>query len=104
MKCKDTYFSLSGVQNKVQEYFAATNDPAAAASYALRSVVHAVRKATENAWKLYPGLPIVFSGGVSANSLLREVMQPLGAVFAEPQYSTDNAMGSAILTYRLEEA
>jgi len=41
---------------------------------------------------------VLFSGGVASNSLLRE-MCPDG-VFAEPKYSTDNAMGIAILTMR----
>ena len=45
----------------------------------------------------------MFSGGVASNSMLRKVMEPLGAVFAMPQYSTDNAMGVAVLAHRLQE-
>ena len=45
-----------------------------------------------------PGLPVVFSGGVASNSMLRERMREFSPVFAEPQYSTDNAMGIAVLT------
>ena len=38
---------------------------------------------------------------VASNQLMRERMtQHCGAVFAEPRYSTDNAMGTAILTWR----
>ena len=40
------------------------------------------------------------SGGVASNTLLRQVMEPLGAVFAQPRFSTDNAMWTAILTWR----
>jgi len=103
VKCNGAYFSLSGVQNKVQQYHAAITDPRETAAYALRCVAAAVKKATCNAWKEYPGLPVLFSGGVSANSMLRATMEPLGAIFAQPQFSTDNAMGSAILTYRSQE-
>ena len=103
VKCNGAEFSLSGVQNKVQQYFAASADPAQTAAYALRCVANAVYQATENALKQYPGLPVVFSGGVASNSMLRRVMQPLNAIFSEPQYSTDNAMGVAVLTYRYQE-
>ena len=100
VKCNGTEFSLSGVQNKVQQYFASCGDPAETAAYALRSVAGAVYRATENALKQYAGLPVVFSGGVASNTMLRNVMQPLEPVFCEPQYSTDNAMGVAVLAYR----
>jgi len=103
VKCNGAEFSLSGVQNKVQQYFTASSDPAQTAAYALRCVANAVYKATENALKQYPGLPVVFSGGVASNSMLRRVMQPLNAIFSEPQYSTDNAMGVAVLAYRNQE-
>jgi N6-L-threonylcarbamoyladenine synthase len=39
---------------------------------------------------------------VASNRLLRERLT--GAVFAEPRYSTDNAMGIALLTRRALEA
>ena len=46
---------------------------------------------------------VVFSGGVASNSLLREQTKPLNPVFAEPRFSTDNAMGVALLASRLTE-
>ena len=103
VKCNGLEFSLSGVQNKVQQYFAATSDPAETAGYALRCIAYAVYQATNNALKECPGLPVVFSGGVASNSMLRQAMQPLDPVFSEPQYSTDNAMGVAVLAYRHQE-
>ena len=102
VKCPELEFSLSGVQNKVQQY-AQSNSPAETAAYALRCVCYAVKTATINAQKAYPGLEVVFSGGVASNSLLRAVMEPLGAVFSQPQFSTDNAMGVAVLAHRLME-
>ena len=100
VKCPGMEFSLSGVQNKVNAYYEATNDAAETAGYALRCVCHAVFTATKNAMKEYPGLPVVFSGGVASNSMLREKLVPLNPVFAQPQFSTDNAMGVAVLAYR----
>ena len=103
VKCSDMSFSLSGVQNKVQQFHSAHNDPAETAAYALRCVAGAVYQASQQALKAYPGLRIVFSGGVASNSMLREVIRPLDPIFSEPQYSTDNAMGVAVLAYRSQE-
>ena len=102
VKCNDLEFSLSGVQNKVQQYFK-DHSPSETASYALGSVAYAVKKASENALKQYPGYEIVFSGGVASNSMLRTVTAPLKPVFSEPRYSTDNALGVAVLTHRIWE-
>ena len=103
VKCNGTEFSLSGVQNKVQQYYASCNDAAETAAYTLRCVAYAVYQATKNALEQYPGLPVVFSGGVASNSMLRQVLMPLDPIFSEPQYSTDNAMGVAVLAYRHQE-
>ncbi len=103
VKCADMYFSLSGVQNKVQQFHAAHGSPEETAAYALRCVSKAVFQATEQALKVFPGLPVVFSGGVASNSLLRRTLAPLDPVFSQPQYSTDNAMGVAVLTHRMTE-
>ena len=101
VKCPDMEFSLSGVQNKVEQFHNAHKLPQETAGYALRCVVYAVHQATKNALKRYPGLPVVFSGGVASNSMLREIVADLNPIFAEPQYSTDNAMGVAVLANRI---
>ena len=103
VKCSNMEFSLSGVQNKVQQYHSMHNDDAETAAYALRCVAQAVFTATEQARKAYPGLRVVFSGGVASNSLLRDAIAPLNPIFSEPQFSTDNAMGVAVLAYRAME-
>ena len=103
VKCTNMEFSLSGVQNKVQQFHAAHGEDAETAAYALRCVAKAVYLATEQALKAYPGLEVVFSGGVASNSMLREVIAPLKPVFSQPQFSTDNAMGVAVLAKRITE-
>lgn len=104
VRCDKSSFSLSGVQNKVQQFHSKYNSPEETAAYALRCVAGAVYTATEQARKQYPGLPVVFSGGVASNSMLRQKLAPLSPVFAQPQYSTDNAMGVAVLAHRISEA
>ncbi len=103
VKCADFCFSLSGVQNKVAQFHAAHGSPEETAAYALRCVAYAVGKATEQALKVYPGYRVVFSGGVASNSLLRSGMERFHPVFCPPQFSTDNAMGVAVLAHRLKE-
>jgi N6-L-threonylcarbamoyladenine synthase len=103
VKCPGLEFSLSGVQNKVTQFYEKQQNPAETAAYALRCVAYAVLTATENALKEYPGLPVVFSGGVASNSLLRQAMAPLNPIFSEPRFSTDNAMGVAVLAHRMLE-
>lgn len=101
VKVKDMTFSLSGMENKVLQLAEQGERPENIAAFSLRCVAYAVERATRQAMEKYPGLPVLCSGGVASNGLLRQVMsQRCGAVFAPPQYSTDNAMGTAILTYR----
>lgn len=103
VKCKDFSFSLSGIQNKVQQYYKENQNPQETAGYALRCICHAVYRTTQEALKAYPGHPVVFSGGVASNAMLRKTLAPLNPIFALPQYSTDNAMGVAVLTHRMTE-
>lgn len=103
VKCPGLEFSLSGVQNKVQQFYEKNDVPAETAAYALRCVATAVFQASQNALKAYPGLELVFSGGVASNSMLRQILKPLDPVFSQPQYSTDNAMGVAVLAARFLE-
>ena len=103
VKCPEMEFSLSGVQNKVETFHRNGAEPAETAAYALRCVCAAVMQATKNALKAYPGLRVVFSGGVASNSMLRRELEPLTPIFSEPQFSTDNAMGVAVLTARAME-
>ena len=66
-------------------------------------MISAVTAATREALRQYPGLAVVFSGGVSGNSLLRERCREFDAAFAEPRFSSDNAFGIALLTWMQEE-
>lgn len=91
-------FSLSGMENKVRDMVEAHRLPSDIARFMLLTVASAVERTTQAARRQYPGLPVVCSGGVASNSLLRQKLT--GAIFAQPAYSTDNAMGTAILTMR----
>lgn len=101
VKLQGLEFSLSGMENKVKSMVQAGERSSAVARFALDTVADVVVRATRQAQRDYPGLPVLCSGGVASNTRLRQAMsEQCGAVFAQPQYSTDNAMGVAILTHR----
>lgn len=94
-------FSLSGMENKVKAMIEAGQAPPAVARFTLDTVTNVVVRATLEAQHQWPGLPVLCSGGVASNWYLRAGMEhTCGAFFSQPQYATDNAMGTAILTWR----
>ena len=101
VKLKGLTFSLSGVENQVKALAERGERPEQIACYTLDTVANAVLAATRAAWEKWPGLPVLCSGGVASSRRLRRWMD--GALFAAPEYSTDNAMGVAILTHRMLE-
>lgn len=103
IKSSELQFSLSGLENKIRQHYENGASREDTAAYAISSVCSAVFRTTEDARAQYGNLPVIFSGGVASNSILRKVCAPLDAVFAPPQYSTDNALGIAVLTW-LQEA
>ena len=101
VKTAESQFSFSGVENKMNALAEAGERPANICRYVLGSIIGAVERATLQALEKYPGLPVLCAGGVASNKLLREIMTgSCDAVFAQPRFSTDNAMGVAILTWR----
>ena len=104
VKVKDLTFSLSGMENKVRQMVQRGEEPAEVAWFAQETVCRVVQACTKAAMEQYPGLPVLCSGGVASNGRLKELLrQNCGALFAQPQFSTDNAMGTAILTWRALE-
>ncbi len=92
--------SLSGVENKVKKMIA---DGAAAedtARFVLTYIAQTVEAMTQKVIEEYGKLPVIFSGGVSSNSILRNtISNKYIAYFAQPEYSLDNAAGTAIYAY-----
>ena len=104
VKVNQSTFSFSGIENKMNALAEAGEGPAEICWYVLAAIIGAVETATRQALERYPGLPVLCAGGVASNQLLRQRMiRRCGAVFAEPRFSTDNAMGVAILTWRALE-
>ncbi len=101
VKVGESTFSFSGLENKMNAMAEQGESSADICWFVLSSIIRGVETATRQALEKYPGLPVLCAGGVASNQLLRQTMvKSCGAVFAEPRFSTDNAMGVAILTWR----
>ena len=104
VRTRGLQFSLSGMENKMNELAERGCGKEDIAAFVLNTLADVLCRVTEEAQKEYSGLPVLCSGGVASNSKLREILsRRCGAVFAQPQYAADNAMGTAILTYRQQE-
>lgn len=99
---KEMQCSLSGLENQCNALLASGQSPAYVSKYCLLCVADTVVKMTRAAQRQYPVLPVVCAGGVMSSDVIRSwVQQRLPEVYFVPgQYSSDNAIGVAILAAR----
>jgi N6-L-threonylcarbamoyladenine synthase len=94
-------FSLSGIENQVRRLIDRGERHADIARFVQNTLIYAIAAVTEAARKEFSGLPVLCSGGVSANRSIRTAMEErFKAIFAQPEYAGDNALGAAILAMR----
>ena len=104
VKLNGLTFSLSGMENKVKELLEQGEKPANIARFTIDTIMNVLLRATREAQRRWPGLPVLCSGGVASNRQIRAALEGVcGAVFAQPQYAADNALGAAILAHRAME-
>ena len=97
---KNNTFSLSGVENKCKKMLENGENKEDIAKYCIDYISVSLENAADILLKKYINLPLVFSGGVMSNSLIRErFTKKYNAVFASPEFSSDNALGVAVLAY-----
>lgn len=93
--------NLSGLENSASALYAESGDKAKVAAFVLDFAGRTIEKMTDRARELYPDAPIIYAGGVMGNKLLQERLKKYANVyFAEPQFSSDNAAGIALLAKR----
>lgn len=89
--------SLSGVENKAKAMIDGGESKENVAKYVLTYITSTIDAMLSGIICEYGNLPVLFSGGVSSNSMIRNVIQnKYGAYFAKPEFSLDNAAGVAI--------
>lgn len=100
-KIIDNNCTVSGFENKFNKYYADGICIEDISASMFNSIADILIKMSNNARAEYGALPIVFSGGVMANTIIRQrVLVSMNDVyFAKPEFSSDNASGPAILGY-----
>lgn len=102
---KDCNCSLSGVENQCKAMLTQGESPCDTARYCIDYVASTLDSMTREIIKRFGNVPILFAGGVMANSIIRErFSKDFGAYFAAPEFSADNAAGIAYLTYLKENS
>lgn len=95
---KEGNCSLSGVQNKCEQMKKNGERDCDIAKYCIDYISQALFEMTKAILSENPGLPLVYSGGVMSNTLIRKrFSEEFGAVFAAPGFSSDNAAGLSVL-------
>lgn len=94
---RDGCCSLSGVENKCGAMLANGESREDIARFCIESVLAAVDSMTEYAIARMGDLPVVYAGGVMSDKIIREKLESnYGAYFASPEFSCDNAAGTAV--------
>ena len=98
---KDGGCHLSGLQNLAEKLWRESGDAAYVSAFVLSFIGETLAQMTAHLDRLYPGLPSVYAGGVMSNRYLQQVLgKRPNTYFAEPQFSADNAAGTALLCRR----
>ncbi len=88
---------LSGVENKCAKMLADGETPEDTAMFCLEYIYSAIRGMALYALEKYGILPVVFAGGVMSDTIIRKQLESeFSAYFAEPEFSCDNAAGTAV--------
>lgn len=96
--------SLSGLENKCRKMFDDGESKADISKFCFHYICSALETMTDKILDEYGNLPILYSGGVMSNTLIKErLTKKYGGLFASPEFSSDNAAGVAILTYLKEK-
>lgn len=108
IRLKNGNCCLSGVENKCADMLKNGESPENTAAYCLDFIAETIISMTEYAVEKHGNLPLIFAGGVMSDRLIRDkiISRFESASFAQPEFSCDNAAGTAIygfLKFRSEE-
>ncbi len=94
------FFSFSGLENKCIKMYEQNAEKCDISKFCLDYIFCAVNGMTEFAINKYGNIPLVYSGGVMSDSIIRnKLSEKYTGFFASPQFSCDNAAGAALMAY-----
>ncbi len=89
---------LSGVENLCIKMKQDRQSPEKIARFCIEFVAVTLDKMCEKVLAEFGEVPVLFAGGVMSNSIIKQrLTDKYGAIFGEPRFSSDNAVGVAIL-------
>ncbi len=95
---------LSGVQNQCEDMKKQGKSDEYIARYVIEYIKAVIDTMTQKVLQTYGKKPLLYAGGVMSNSIVKEhIISKFGGFFAEPQFSTDNASGVAIIASILDK-
>ena len=95
---RDCDCCLSGVENICRKAFAENRKKEYISALVLKYIEKTLDTMCGNILEQYGRMPVLFAGGVMADRLIRKTLKDkYGAHFASPEFSSDNASGTAIL-------
>ncbi len=95
--------NLSGLENKAVQLYASSRDASAVSAYVLHSVGKTLAAMRDGVRAVYGNISILYAGGVMSCGRIKRMLSEENAAFAEPQFSSDNAVGAALLAcYRFK--
>lgn len=98
VKLNEGNCNLSGVENKCKDMFRRGEKPEDICRFCIDYIIITLEKMMLYALDKYGDMPVLFSGGVMSNSIIKKYFtEKYGSFFAEPEFSSDNAAGIAIL-------
>lgn len=97
---KGTNCCLSGIENICRREYENGQSKEYVSALCLETVEKTLEGMCHAVLDQYGMMPVVFAGGVMSDSIIREALQKkFFAFFAEPEFSADNASGTAFLTW-----
>ena len=95
---KDLDCCLSGGQNIAEKYLNEGKSPAYIARFTMLFISSAIVEMSKRIRDKYGDLEFVYAGGVMSDLIIRDELRSLhDCVFALPEFSSDNAAGTAVL-------
>ncbi len=93
--------NASGMENQALKLYRESEDKSLVSACVFDFVGRTLALLTENLTEKYGEIPIVYSGGVMSNSIIKDMLRARkNTFFAEPLFSSDNAAGTALLCRR----
>ena len=94
--------NLSGLENQCSKLIDNGYSKEYVCKYCLTFIARTIIKMINNVKEEYGNLPLVLAGGVMSSVVIKDIVtkEIPDAMFVEPQFSSDNAIGVAVNAYR----